>query len=760
MLQKYPNSLGRQVDPVDIQVQYVIKSTDNNVSNQRITLSPEDVVFDVLDRFFSNGTMDISDAFLISTSNSNYEGLSKTPSHVSGLNISNSGFNSGPEQQARQSVTLGPPIAGQQSIESPSYNTSFAVPKVHTGEHAKTNSSGSFIKSIPSHGPRDSDGGSSSHSSMDSPKGFEARTSLDSPRESSASPTTNTVYQFPAANNHTTPQANFQFPAPGPSSTGHHISINAPDSAISINTNANGIHGQGSLQAGAQVKRSASQIRDKSGNGVILLPRQSKYPNTSTGSRKTGATRLSADMNNLKIGASGGSSHHKDAAPEITINDENAIPTGSHKSRPKTPSPKEEIHHTKSGAYQRVVKPTAAAHVGDTAEAHKEETHSEDAKISQTDKDASAKKDDGRLKDKKPSTLPKPNASRLSPSSAHSGKAPSSQLTVRSATSRSRSPANDVHKNSINNNRKLLLSINKGISPYTTVVPQINVLIVEDNVINQKILETFLRKRKIRSSTAKNGKEAIEKWQKGGFHLVLMDIQLPVMSGITATKRIRQLEHQNRIGVFSSAGSEGASTEVMKPEEILDTKLFRSPIIIVALTASSSVADKSEALAAGCNDFLTKPVNLKWLEQKTIEWGCMQALIDFEGWKHWVSKDLPAVTTTTSRPSSGRKSLASSMGRPNLERLTSSSNIRRAAAEKTSTAPSARDSSAPSHEPAQHKPTIAVTDTAPSNSATIAGTQSKTEASSNDQTNQAEKSFLPTNSTDHAMADTKSTITN
>ncbi|KAF5092971.1 hypothetical protein D0Z03_002615 [Geotrichum reessii] len=146
------------------------------------------------------------------------------------------------------------------------------------------------------------------------------------------------------------------------------------------------------------------------------------------------------------------------------------------------------------------------------------------------------------------------------------------------------------------NNKKLLLSINKGISPYTTVVPQVNVLIVEDNVINQKILETYLRKRKIRSSTAKNGKEAIEKWKQVDPAVKLAE------------------------------------------DEILDTKRFRSPVIIVALTASSSLAAKSEALAAGCNDFLTKPVNLKWLEQKTIEWGCMQALIDFEGWKMWVSK--------------------------------------------------------------------------------------------------------------------------
>lgn len=184
------------------------------------------------------------------------------------------------------------------------------------------------------------------------------------------------------------------------------------------------------------------------------------------------------------------------------------------------------------------------------------------------------------------------------------------------------------------------------------VVPQVNVLIVEDNLINQKILEAFMRRKKIRCSVAKNGKEAVDKWRQGGFHLVLMDIQLPVMSGIEATKEIRRLEHMNRIGVFSSSDVK----QNVAPEDQLDTRLFRSPVIVVALTASSSSADKSEALAAGCNDFLTKPVNLLWLEQKTIEWGCMQALIDFEGWKHWAGRDNNAAPLGRSRSRSHTRS--------------------------------------------------------------------------------------------------------
>jgi osomolarity two-component system response regulator SSK1 len=88
-----------------------------------------------------------------------------------------------------------------------------------------------------------------------------------------------------------------------------------------------------------------------------------------------------------------------------------------------------------------------------------------------------------------------------------------------------------------------------------------------------------------------------------------MDIQLPVMSGLEATKEIRRLERLNRIGVFppkSDANAEiGTGAE---PDEM--------------------VAEAAKR-AAGCNDFLTKPVSFVWLERKTVEWGCMQALIRF-----------------------------------------------------------------------------------------------------------------------------------
>jgi osomolarity two-component system response regulator SSK1 len=137
-------------------------------------------------------------------------------------------------------------------------------------------------------------------------------------------------------------------------------------------------------------------------------------------------------------------------------------------------------------------------------------------------------------------------------------------------------------------------------------VPPINVLIVEDNIINLKLLEAFMKRLKVRWHTAMNGREAVTKWKNGGFHLVLMDIQLPIMSGLEATKEIRRLERCNGVGVLAATDKASATEAVPDKDRLEHLELFKSSVIIVALTASSLQSDRHEALAAGCNDFLTK----------------------------------------------------------------------------------------------------------------------------------------------------------
>ena len=101
------------------------------------------------------------------------------------------------------------------------------------------------------------------------------------------------------------------------------------------------------------------------------------------------------------------------------------------------------------------------------------------------------------------------------------------------------------------------------------------ILIAEDNDSNY-ILMTYILKKYYQFERAKNGQEAVEMAEKGEFDLVLMDIKMPVMDGLEATKTIKE-------------------------------KLPELPV--VALTANAFDSDRQLALEAGCNDFLSKPVS-------------------------------------------------------------------------------------------------------------------------------------------------------
>ncbi|WFD21233.1 Two-component response regulator SSK1p [Malassezia caprae] len=176
-------------------------------------------------------------------------------------------------------------------------------------------------------------------------------------------------------------------------------------------------------------------------------------------------------------------------------------------------------------------------------------------------------------------------------------------------------------------------------------LPPVKVLIVEDNVINQRILATFLQRKHIAYEIASDGREAVDKWQHGDFHLILMDIQLPVMDGIEATKEIRRLE-------------QALQASRSHAEAVLPVTTARHSVIIVALTASVLITDRVEALAAGCNDFLNKPVSLPWLQRKILEWGSMQYLLH-AGLSSWVSE--PSLNTFEQQADKQAQHTASSM---------------------------------------------------------------------------------------------------
>jgi CheY-like chemotaxis protein len=106
----------------------------------------------------------------------------------------------------------------------------------------------------------------------------------------------------------------------------------------------------------------------------------------------------------------------------------------------------------------------------------------------------------------------------------------------------------------------------------------INILLVEDNLINQKITLLTLKPLVNNIDTAANGKEAIDKLEGSDYDLILLDIQMPVMDGIIAAEKIRELE----------AGS-------------------KNHIPIIAITADAMIGDKEKCLSAGIDEYISKP---------------------------------------------------------------------------------------------------------------------------------------------------------
>jgi CheY-like chemotaxis protein len=105
------------------------------------------------------------------------------------------------------------------------------------------------------------------------------------------------------------------------------------------------------------------------------------------------------------------------------------------------------------------------------------------------------------------------------------------------------------------------------------------ILLAEDNLVNQKVAVRFLEKKGHAVVVTGSGKDALDAWREQPFDLVLMDVQMPEMDGFEATAIIREQE-----------------------------KSGAKHIPIIAMTAHAMVGDRERCLAAGMDDYVSKPI--------------------------------------------------------------------------------------------------------------------------------------------------------
>ena len=113
------------------------------------------------------------------------------------------------------------------------------------------------------------------------------------------------------------------------------------------------------------------------------------------------------------------------------------------------------------------------------------------------------------------------------------------------------------------------------------ITGNMHILIAEDNPINQKLAVRLLQKQGYTSAVANNGREAVEAWARQPFDAILMDMMMPEMDGLEATMAIRERE-----------------------------KTTGTHIPIIAITANAMVGDREKCLAAGMDEYISKPVDV------------------------------------------------------------------------------------------------------------------------------------------------------
>jgi two-component system sensor histidine kinase/response regulator len=115
-------------------------------------------------------------------------------------------------------------------------------------------------------------------------------------------------------------------------------------------------------------------------------------------------------------------------------------------------------------------------------------------------------------------------------------------------------------------------------------------LVVEDNIVNQKVMVGLLTKLGYKAQVAGNGVEALSALERGSYPLILMDSQMPEMDGFATTAEIRRREGANRKAV------------------------------IVAVTAHAMKGERERCLAAGMDDYMSKPISLERLKEVLARW--------------------------------------------------------------------------------------------------------------------------------------------
>ena len=127
---------------------------------------------------------------------------------------------------------------------------------------------------------------------------------------------------------------------------------------------------------------------------------------------------------------------------------------------------------------------------------------------------------------------------------------------------------------------------------------KVRILLAEDNIVNQKVALAILKKLGYHADAVANGKEAVNAFEVIPYDLVFMDVQMPVMDGLEATRKIRKWEKD-----LKTQGSKQKPSA--RPERV--------PII--AITAHAMAEHQQECIDAGMDDYVSKPVN----PEKVIE---------------------------------------------------------------------------------------------------------------------------------------------